>query len=75
MSPEKLRKLAHLELETSTVNIISVRNEAMSRLTDIQDILNYFELAQKQPRSISMFEENSSSRTGDITDNLNSVRN
>ena len=36
MSPENLRKLAHLELEISTVNIISVRklgNEQTDRHT------------------------------------------
>ena len=36
MSPENLRNTAHPELAISTVNIISVRNEAMDRLIDIQ---------------------------------------
>ena len=39
----------------------------MNRLTDIQEILNYFELVQKHPRNVSReFEEDSSSRTTDI---------
>ena len=48
----------------------------MNRLTDIQEIWNYLELIYKHSRNISRkFEKDSSSRTGDITDNLNSVRN
>ena len=48
----------------------------MNELTDRQDIWNYLELMYKHPRNISRkAENNSSSRTGDITDNINSVRN
>ena len=39
----------------------------MNRLTDIQEILNYFELVQKHPGNVSQrIEEDSSSTTGDI---------
>ena len=47
----------------------------MNRPTDIQEIWNYSELAGKHPRNVSRkFEKDSSSRTGDITDNLILVR-
>ena len=63
MSPENLRKIAHSELEISTINILSVRN----RLTDIQEILNYSELVNKHLRNVSKrFQKDISSRSGDI---------
>ena len=47
----------------------------MNWLTDIQEIWNYLELVYKHPKNVSRkFEKDSSSRTGDITDNLFSVR-
>ena len=47
----------------------------MNRLKDIQKIQNYLKLIYKYPRNISRkFENDSSSWTGDITDNLISVR-
>ena len=47
----------------------------MNRLTDIQEIWNYLKLTYKHPLNISRkFEKDSSSRTGDIADNLFSVR-
>ena len=67
MSPENLRKLAHPELEESTVNIISVRklgNEHTDRHTRN---LKFFELMHKHLRNVSQkFEKDSSSTTGDI---------
>ena len=39
----------------------------MNRPTDIQEILNYFELVQKYPRNVvQKFEKDRSSTTGDI---------
>ena len=47
----------------------------MIRLTDIKENWDYLELVYKHPRNVSRkFEKDSSSRTGDITDNLFSVR-
>ena len=47
----------------------------MNRLTDIQEIRNYLEVVYKHPKNISRkFEKDRSSWTGDITDNLFSVR-
>ena len=65
MSPENLRKLAHPELEISTVNIISVMkwgNEQTDRQTRNMKL---FEVLYKNPRNVSRkFEKDSSSRTG-----------
>ena len=48
----------------------------MNRLTDIQKTWNYLKIMNKPPKNISRkFEKDSSSRTGDIIDNLFSVRN
>ena len=47
----------------------------MNRLTDIEEVWNYVKLIYKHSQNISWkFEEDSSSRTGVITDNLFSVR-
>ena len=47
----------------------------MYRPTDMQEILNYLDLVYKYTGNISRkFEKGSSSRTGDIIDNLISVR-
>ena len=47
----------------------------MNRLTDIQEISNSLKLMYKHLQNISRkFEKDSSFRTGDITDNLFSVR-
>ena len=47
----------------------------MNRLTDTQEISNYLKLTYKLPWNISRkFEKDSPSRTGDITNNLFSVR-
>ena len=47
----------------------------MNRLTDIQKVLIYLKLKYKYPWNISsIFEKDSSSRTGVITDNLFSAR-
>ena len=47
----------------------------MNRLTDIQDIWYYLKLVYKHLENVSRkFEKDSSYRTGDITDNLFSVR-
>ena len=41
----------------------------------IEKILNYLKIVHKQPKNISRkFERDSSTRTGDMTDNLFSVR-
>ena len=38
MSPENVIKIAHTELDILNVDPVSIRKEALNRLTDIQEI-------------------------------------
>ena len=64
MSPENLKKVAHLELEISTVNIISVMKWDNEQ-TDRQTInMKLCEVLYKNPRNVTRkFEKDSSSGT------------
>ena len=76
MYPENLRKIAHPDVDISNVNLILVRKKVNEQTNRHTRNLKLFGTNLQHPRNISRkFKKNSSSRTGDITDNLNSVRN
>ena len=65
MSPENLRKLAHPELEISTVNIFLVMKRGNKQTDRLTRNMKLFEVLYKYPRIVSRkFEKYSSTKTG-----------
>ena len=72
MSPEKLEKMAFLGQEMDNVNLILVRKWGIEHTSINKRNLKLFGINVK--KSQEYIQKDSSSRTGDITDKLFSVR-